>query len=272
LKIMAPTSCFLSVAGEQLHYYSWGSGKKLLLAFHGYGNSAGIFEPFVEPLCHEFTILSFDLPHHGLSRWQGAAPLPVAAFVEGIQALMAEHGVQQASLMGYSMGGRVCMSLLVQAPALADKLLLLAPDGLTAGGMYRFLTRTVAGRWVFRSLIERPAGYIGVLKLLRRWKLIKPSLYEFAMFYIEDRNMRLTLAKRWPSVSAFLPRRAQVRATIRKYNTPVFIFMGRHDKIIPPQLAFRFQKGLKTVHVQVLERGHRIFDLSNAALIAQSLL
>src|SRR5205809_920321 len=72
--IMA-TSGYISMGNEKLHYLQSGIGKRVLLAFHGYSNNASIFHPFEPHLARQYTILSFDLPHHGNSKWAENVPL-----------------------------------------------------------------------------------------------------------------------------------------------------------------------------------------------------
>ena len=64
---MGLRSGYIKAGKFDLHYLEMGAGPRVLLAFHGYGNDAGLFVPFEQYLSDEFTILSIDLPHHGKS-------------------------------------------------------------------------------------------------------------------------------------------------------------------------------------------------------------
>jgi len=143
---MNEESGFISTGAEKLHYLQWGCGRRLLLAFHGYGNDARIFIPFSEYLSSEYTILSFDLPHHGASKWQEGAKLTRQEVFDLTAAVMTKYNVEKVSLLGYSMGGRVCLSIVESMPERIDKVALIAADGLTINFYYYFLTRTWFGK------------------------------------------------------------------------------------------------------------------------------
>jgi len=96
---------YISTDRGDLHYLKWGSGQRLLIAIHGYANTAAIFKPFVPYLSDRYTILSIDLPHHGDSTWKNHLPILTADFVQLVRKAMADLQVHKVSLLGYSMGG-----------------------------------------------------------------------------------------------------------------------------------------------------------------------
>ena len=96
---------FIELENGSLHYQRWGSGGRVLLAFHGYGNTAALFSSFGTHLGQEFTILSFDLPHHGKSQWPPDNLVHKADLQKLVSAVRHTYGVNKVSLAGYSMGG-----------------------------------------------------------------------------------------------------------------------------------------------------------------------
>ncbi len=268
---MALRPHFVTTGKEKLHYFKWGSGKKLLLAFHGYGDDARIFYPLKEYLEQDHLILSIDLPHHGKSQWPDEQ-FTKAQLAEAIKNLMAEYGVDTVSLLGYSLGGRICLTIIEQLPDAVDKVVLLASDGLAVNSYYHFFTRTAVGKKVFRHMLEKPDGYLKTLELLRKMRLADAGRYKFAMYFLEDEDRRKFLLKVWPGMRELVPGKQQLKAIISKYKIPIAIFMGAHDKIIPVSHARKFSSGLDTVKVFVLEKGHRLFDNETAQLIAAQLL
>src|ERR1700748_25541 len=125
---MQVSSGYIPVGNEKLHYLRSGSGSRLLIAFPGYGNNADTFLPFTQYLQRDYTILSFDMPHHGRSEWTNNVPLTRQALVTLVDTLKKEFGIDKVSLLGYSMGGRVCLTIIEMMPQSIDKVLLIAPD------------------------------------------------------------------------------------------------------------------------------------------------
>jgi pimeloyl-ACP methyl ester carboxylesterase len=262
---------YISAGTEQLHYLEWGSGKKLLLAFHGYGNDAAIFKSFKYHL-HDHIILSFDLPHHGASKWTGEQLLKTKDLVTLVGELKAKYKVDKVSLLGYSMGGRVCMTIVQHMPESVAKVVLLAADGLAINKLYYFCTRTAIGKKIFKDVLQRPDKYFRVIDWLRKANIINAAQHRLGMQHIETADRRRMLQHVWLSMSDLLPNPGRLKEVIKQHQIPVSIFMGSYDKIMPPSLAGKFRRGLDTVQVITLEKGHRLFDETNTHIIAEHLL
>ena len=105
-----------------------GTGKKLLIAFHGFGNNADIFQPLAEAIGSEYTTVSIDLPGHGKTNWSTRyfKKKDLMAIVQGIKN---EFGVEQLSLIGYSLGAMFLAKYLNNSPLSkpVEALILIAP-------------------------------------------------------------------------------------------------------------------------------------------------
>src|ERR1700744_2686965 len=99
---------FLSFRSSRFHYSSWGTGNRILFAFHGYGESAATFEFLEAALGQDFTIIAPDMPFHGATEWKEDGlffdPHDLLSLMEAIAAGLPgrEEGWW---LLGYSMGG-----------------------------------------------------------------------------------------------------------------------------------------------------------------------
>jgi pimeloyl-ACP methyl ester carboxylesterase len=268
---MVNESGYLSLGNDQLHYLKTGTGKRVLLAFHGYGNDASIFKPIEEYLVHQFIILSFDLPYHGKSVWSDA-PLTQKDLLQMVDIVKKQYDVEKVSLLGYSLGGRVCLNAIEIAPESIDKVTLLATDGLVQNHYYSFFTNNYFGKKMFRNMLEKPARYFKVMDWFKKLHLVHPSRHKFAMHSLSTPEARNLLLKVWPAMSKLIPSPSRLRNVIAKNRIPVVLFMGVNDKIMPPRLGAQFKAGLDTVQLHILNRGHIIFDHENAEQIAKSLL
>jgi pimeloyl-ACP methyl ester carboxylesterase len=260
---MDEQSKYVSIGKEQLHYLQWGSGSRLLLAFHGYGDDATIFSPFREHLRKDYTILSFDLPHHGNSKWTDNTNFSKHDLFGVVESLMTTYN---------SMGSRVCLAILEFMPCNIDKVALIAADGLSINFYYYFLTRTFIGKRLFKKMMEQPGFFFSVVNWLNKKNLVNASRHKFVMNFMHSESGRKLLLQVWPGMSDIIPSPTKLKRLIRQYNIPVSIFMGANDRITPPYLGRNFQSGLDTVQLHILEKGHRVFDHENAEQIAQCLL
>lgn len=260
---------YIKIRGEELHYLKWGSGARLLIAFHGYANDAGIFQLFEKYLNKDFTIVSIDLPHHGKSRWTENTFLSLQDLKALVNQMMELQQLKKISLLGYSMGGRVCLSLIEHMPEIIEKVILIAPDGLVIDTYYYLLTRTKVGKQLFKHFLTNHQPYFKVIDWMKDRKLLEAARHKFVMQYMHTEERRKFLWQVWPCMSKLMPRKRIVKQNIAQYQIPVLIFMGAYDKVIPPRLAKKFMEGLETAKLYVLEKGHRVFDTENAGEIAQ---
>ena len=265
-------SLYISAGEQQLHCLQWGSGKRLLLAFHGYGDNAEIYRPLLSCLGNDYTILSFDLPHHGKSNWSESIEFTKKDLVAMVENLMLQYKVDKVSLIGYSMGGRVALSVVEGLPACIDKVTLIATDGLAINFYFYFFTRTYAGRKMFRTMLEKPVPYIRIVNWLRKKKLVDASRHKFVMHFLDSAEGRNFLLRVWPAMNDIVPEPRRLKTLIQQYKISITIFMGAYDKIMPPSIAEKFSSGLDTVQLHILGKGHRVFDNETAQQIAASLL
>ncbi len=262
---------YILIGKEKLHYRKVGSGQRILMEFHGFANDATIFTAIEQYLHNEYTILSFDLPHHGNSKW-GITPLTKKDLVFLVDHVKEEYGVEKISLLGYSLGGRICFTIVELMPVSIDRVTLLATDGLEVNAYYSFFTRTYFGKKIFRHMLEKPTLYFKLLNWLKKKDLVDARRHKFVMQSLSSAENRELLLHVWLGLSDLIPAPEKLKAAISQYNIPVSIFMGAHDKIMPPALGKRFKAGLDSVQLYILDKGHRIFDNENARQIANSLL
>lgn len=263
---------YISLDNGKLHYLQMGSGKRLLLCFHGYGNSASLFHSFERYLGLEFTIISIDLPHHGESSWRPETLMHQRDLKVLLQYLLQEFRVEKCSLAGYSMGGRVCLKIAELMPEKVDQLLLIASDGLVFNPLYFLVTKTFFGKRLFRRFLREPSRYLHYLNWMRSRKWLDESRYKFAMHYLGSESDRSFLLRVWSDMSLIVPNMQRLKAAIEKQGMPVYIFMGSYDRVIPTKHALRFSKGLSSAKVYVLEKGHRLLDADCVPKMADCLI
>ncbi|MBC7553777.1 MAG: alpha/beta hydrolase [Taibaiella sp.] len=269
---MKGSSGYIGLGQKELHYTRSGYGQRVLLVFHGYGHEGERMRIFENYLGEEFTSYFIDLPHHGKSLWNTDDILTVNDVNSLVKELMKTHNVPKVSLLGYSMGGRVCLSIIDQLPEYIDKVTLLAPDGLRIDPYYLFFTGNFLGKKIFRHVVAKPGFYKRVIKVMKDSNLIDESRYKFVQYYLNSEYHRLQLGSVWPAMAALTTTVAGVKEKIKKHNVNITIFTGKYDKVIPPSLAEKFVSGLNSVDLNIIEKGHRVFDSGNAAFIARTLL
>jgi len=108
-----------------LHRHTFGSAEQPTLCFlHGFMGSSADWAPLVRELDDEFHCLTVDLPGHGQSLGQPEAVYSVDGTTKGVVKVLDAEGVSSCTLVGYSMGGRVALSLALRHPKRVERLVL----------------------------------------------------------------------------------------------------------------------------------------------------
>lgn len=117
-----------TVDGIDLAYVDEGAGDPVVL-LHGWGGQAASLMPLITGLRDQYHVLAFDLPGFG-----GSSPPPspwgtpeYAAFVERAVAAL---GIERATYVGHSFGGRIAIWMAAHAPQAVQALVLVDAAGI----------------------------------------------------------------------------------------------------------------------------------------------
>ena len=153
-----PQTNFVNTDGpvERIHYLKLGSGDPLIIVHGGLSNSSEWIN-ILKPLSQKFLLYVVDRPGHGLSDpidYRGKDYRKSA--VDFLRSFMDALGLEQAQLMGNSMGGYFSICFTMEYPEKVKNLILIgAPAGMNLwipfmlrilgiNQLNRFLMRTVA--------------------------------------------------------------------------------------------------------------------------------
>jgi pimeloyl-ACP methyl ester carboxylesterase len=85
---------------------------------------------------------------------------------------------QQLTLLGFSLGARIALTLYEANPEKVERLVLLAPDGLKVNFWYWLATQTWIGNKLFACTMQHPGWFLLFLKLLNKLKLVNSSIFK----------------------------------------------------------------------------------------------
>ena len=255
----------------RLNYAVWGDGNQPLLAFHGFGRTHADFARFTRPFHDTFRVYSFDIFFHGKSdigsRSPDGAPLSKIELKELFEAFLAHENLSSASLMGYSLGGRICMCIAEVIPKQIDALYLFAPDGLVVNRWYALLSHYSLGRVAFRTFIKYNAPFYWILNSLYKTKAISEKLRGFVISQIKTPEMQRQVYSVWTFLRKIEPDFDQLGKAMRENEITADIFFGLYDKIIPEKNVRKFRKAYPEIKVNSLRSGHILMTGANAVLI-----
>lgn len=269
----------ISYKTSQVNYHCWGSGARLVLCFHGYGESTSNFSFLEKYSGNELCFIAIDLPFHGATAWNEELNFSANDLANIIQLIIervsANHiettHTKRPALLGFSLGGRVALSYYEANPEKVERLVLLAPDGLKVNFWYWLSTQTWAGNKLFAFTMKYPGWFFLLLKIFNKLKLVNSSIFKFVNFYIGDPLVRKQLYQRWTGLRKIKPDIDHIKSLIRKHNTTITILYGCHDRIILPARGEKFKEGLPSCHIKIIEAGHQVLHEKHVSEIMNAL-
>ena len=227
-----------------IHYTKFGSGPTKLFAFHGFartGQDFALFEPYLK---ERYTIYAFDLFLHGKSSFPKdrieEKPISEIELKHFFEALLARLSISDFALMGYSLGGKIALSLLQLFPNSVKEIYLLAPDGIILNRWYNFTSRTRIGRKIYHYITDNPNSYFTLLGILKFTGIIRKKMHTFLLDNMKTKKKRELVYNIWCTFSLINPNIDLIQKNIVNHNITCHLFFGKNDNIIKPKIGQNF--------------------------------
>ncbi len=123
------------IAGIRLHLRDSGPKQApVVILLHGFGSSLQTWDAWAASLAMEYRVIRFDLPGFGLTGPDPSGDYSVRRGSDILLALMDQLGVERASIIGNSLGGKMAWNFAVDHPSRVSSLVLISPDGFASPG------------------------------------------------------------------------------------------------------------------------------------------
>lgn len=271
----------ISADGLQVRYRDSGGSGPVVLLLHGVGGSLELWsEQYVEANQH-VRLIALDLPGHGLSDF-GDHPFTIKSFAVFVWKFADALALSRVHLVGNSLGGAICLQMLVQQPKRVQTVFLAAAANLgrECPVPFRLMTLPVLG-----ALMSR-AGPMAVTQQIQA--ILDPS------FTVTD-ELRNTIERnvmRPGAQAAFLTNVRQMtdlggqraalvadaRTALASVSVPMLMLHGRQDRVIPFVHSELAHKLAPRSRLQILDNcGHTpqleqpaVFNTALRALVTEA--
>ncbi|MBC8111486.1 MAG: alpha/beta hydrolase, partial [Verrucomicrobia bacterium] len=224
---------FFRHQGNVLCFEKTGSGKKILLTFHGFGQDKSIFQPICQVLSEKYTIYSFDLFFHGESkRADKNQLLSKFAWASLLQDFLLQEQISRFSLLGFSMGGKFVFATLEAMPQQVEELFFIAPDGVKTSFWYSLATYPGWTQQFFKHLVFHPKRFQQLSTRLQKIRLVDKGIVRFAQSQLKTRRQRLQVYYSWLIFRELQFDMIKMASLINKKKIPITMFIGKYDRII----------------------------------------
>lgn len=253
---------------SQVSYRKYGCGSKVLLAFHGFGQTNAAFA-CMEAYCGElFTIFALDLFFHGSSHYVGDSILSKSTWNRLLDAFLQTHRIHRFSLMGFSLGGRFALTSVEHVADQLDQLILIAPDGITRNGWYRLATGSRLGRALFRYGLRHLSVLHWLGQSMIQIGMVNRSLLRFAELSLSTPEQRTLAYQSWTQFRLIRPDLKAIAHILHKSTIRVQFFTGAADRIVPGNYILPLTKRLRQYELTVLPTRHtRLVELAAEQLV-----
>ena len=258
----------LNVLGHEAYCYTGGKAFNpelpTVVFIHGAQNDHSVWILQTRYFAHHgFSVLAVDLPGHGRSK--GAALTSVEQMSDWLIALLDAAGVQQASLIGHSMGSLIALETCSRIKERIAKLMMVG----TAYPMKVSDTLLNAARdeeqtaidmvniWSHTSIAHKPScpgpGFYvmgGSQRLMQRISKINPD----KVFYTD-----------FSACNAY----ANGEQAAQAVACPTLLLMGKKDMMTPPKASATLTRAIPHATVTTLENcGHSLMAEQPDAVLA----
>jgi len=234
-------------------YYDRGSGPALLL-LHGMFGDHQDWAPVLDPLAARYRLLAVDLPGFGDSE-KPHGDYTAERFVEALDGLRAELGIDRLTAVGNSFGGVVALLYTLARPERVERLVL-----VSSGGFHRYSRREKLFHSARLSEVALRTLTPPVQGALLRALFVNPS--EASEQYIEKQNAKLRRPDypeyvRAASSSIRMVMNTYLLDRVSEIECPVLLVWGEQDAVVPIEEARAALERLRDGRLVVLPRcGH----------------
>ncbi len=244
----------VQISGTHLHVRD--SGPKdapAVVMLHGFGSSLHTWESWAVALQREYRVVRLDLPGSGLSEPDLAGDYSDTRSISLLEALMDQLGIERASFIGNSIGGRIAWRFAARNPQRVLKLVLISPDGFASAGFAYGqkpsvpatirLMRYILPKALLRMNLVNAYGNPAALteKIVNRYYdlMLGPGIRD-AMI---ERMMQTVLEDPEP--------------LLRRINAPTLLVWGQKDALIPFRNSDDYLRNLPDAKLVLFpEMGH----------------
>lgn len=238
---------FVSIGEIALSYMRDGIDSKLPLIFiNSLGSDMRIWDNMIPRLAEQFAIIRYDKRGHGLSDCP-AAPYSIRNHADDLAGLLDALEVDEAILIGISVGGMIALDFAARYPqrikalVLSDTAAKIGTEDmwnerintLRANSM-EHLADAILARWFRPNFASRhPAAFSGYYNMLTRTPL---QGYTGTCEALRD---------------------ADLRETTGDISIPSLVLCGTEDSATPPELVQGLASSLPNAHFELIqEAGH----------------
>ncbi len=251
-----------------LIYSKIGNGNQILLAFHGFGQDKNFFNSWRKKLGDKYTIYAFDLFYHGESHRQ-YKKLSKQEWKDHIIKVIEKEGIEQFTLLGYSLGGRFAVATALSFPNMTKEIILIAPDGIYLTIWFKLATTPIV-RSAFKYMMLNPDKLEKWIRFNDKVRIVNKYIADFIRKEMGTPESRKRVYISWNYFKSIGYKRGKLIALFQKHTFKRRIILGSKDYVIKPKSILPIIEKMGNFEVTILDKKHhQLLDEDTVNLIRQ---
>ncbi len=246
-------SHFVNAGNIKTRYLDEGQGKPIIL-LHGGGAGAdswGNWRSCIPLLARHFRVLAIDMVGFGKTDKPDPATFVYSqeARIKHLADFIEAMDLKKVCLVGNSMGGATSLGVCMRRPELVEKLVLMGSAGLNTelSEAVRVILSYAPSRENMQKLVQ---------VLTHEGFSVDPELLEYRYVLTQEPGVMMAYGAtmRWIAEQGglFYPEEA-----IRQVKHKTLIVNGKQDKVVPPELGWKFSQLLENSRLYLIPHcGH----------------
>jgi pimeloyl-ACP methyl ester carboxylesterase len=241
-----------------------GEKPQWLMGFYGYGQSAGTFENLYEQIKETHNLMVVDNPMGKPSEIIKPEDLKLY-----LSKRFSELEIKTFDSISYSMGSRMNLYLPIFFSNRLNKIILLAPDGISYNFWNRAAIKNLWGRALFRYFVRHKSAYMKTLHFLYKIGVVNKSMYAFSKWNMRDARQRALVYNAWMNLRFFRPKLNTVKAAIENNHIELVSFFGKNDPVIPLSIQKKCANTFPNGNHHIIDTDHNLMTQEMFTLLAK---
>lgn len=228
-----------------------GQGQAPLLLLHGLFGSAANWRSIAKALSDSHEVHALDLRNHGASPWADA--MDYTSMAADVAAYLDRHGLQEAAVLGHSMGGKAAMALALTAPTRVARLIVADIAPVTYADTLSPFAEAMRG-----VDLAAAASRMDVQRQLQAL-LPDPAVAPFLVQNLVTRNEHFDWRVNLPAILANMQQLAGFEPALRqlRYDGPVHVIGGALSPYVRERDGGEFRPMFPRAEVEFIDgAGH----------------
>ncbi|WP_420318668.1 alpha/beta fold hydrolase [Ekhidna sp.] len=259
----------LVLSNGHIQYSKHGTADEILIAFHGFGQDKNIFKKWGDILGEKYTLYALDIFYHGESRRE-YSKLSKKEWSLIFEQFLKKEGIQQFSILGFSLGGRFAIASALSFPNRISELFLIAPDGVFLTIWFKLATHWSI-RWLFKYYMMNPDKLDRLIRFNERFKIVSPYLGDFVRKELGNAENTKRVYVSWNHFKTLGYSKKQLSKSFKKHSFNRIIILGSKDQIIKPVKIIPIIETMGDFRIELLPmKHHQLIKPEVAKLILNS--